>query len=459
LALPLDRWIATARSSLLVARRAADACLRDYALRGIFARDIAAAHADGLLVLGDLHAPLELAACVLETTAQSSGLVEAIEEARTLAGSVLAIDGPEYSLARGTADPAAIANYVRELAIGLRATGLQAVVNLNCAVPPSWAADLADGPLFAGQRLSSETEPLTGVQDGLLDPLLAAGGALRVDWHLSEREFAPDAEARLLRLARRALDARSIAFVFDRPRRLVGLAEGIDRRHPAVLLRVGLDLVRLSDQPALRGDPTVFLQKLGSLARLALSAASQKREFLRRNSEGRLALTRGFLLERARLVAVPIGLDAVVRSLTGRSLCAGGTSLELARQIIVRLRDTLRQDGQQRHLDCCLDSCAGFCLDETVEGIALPLLPRVAGLAAWEVGAPAKQQLRVAGTLHAAAEMGSAAVLFTDETDVTAEDVVQWLRQAWQQTDVARVSFVRLPLSQQQLTMHDEPRP
>src|SRR5205085_427869 len=120
---------------------------------------------------------------------------------------------------------------------------------------------------------------------------------------------------------------------------------------------------------------------------------------------------------------------------------------------------TLRQDGQHRHLDCCLDSCAGFAIDEAAEIDRLPLPPRVAGLTPWELGASAKQQLRAAGTLHATAEMGSAAVLFSEEQGVTAEEGVQWLRQAWQHSDLVRLSFVRVPQSQRQLTMNDEPRP
>src|SRR5262249_22596442 len=138
--------------------------------------------------------------------------------------------------------------------------------------------------------------------------------ALRVDWHLAERDFTPAARERLGRVARAALLGSEIAFVFDRPRRPLTLAEGGQRRHPAVLLAGGLDLPRLAalanEEQTLRpaGDSTGrFLEKLKSLARLALSAAVQKREFLRRHAEECPALARGFLLERARLVVAPVG--------------------------------------------------------------------------------------------------------------------------------------------------------
>src|SRR5581483_9370173 len=133
-----------------------------------------------------------------------------------------------------------------------------------------------------------------------------------------------------LQLARRALDGNAWAFVFDRPRRPISLAEGIDRAHPAVLLTVGLHLPRLLDQPGVRSDASRFLQKLGSLARLALSAAAQKRDFLRRHGRQ----WPGFLLGRARLLAVPVGLELTVRQLTGQGLCGAGPGLELARQTL-----------------------------------------------------------------------------------------------------------------------------
>ena len=83
------------------------------------------------------------------------------------------------------------------------------------------------------------------------------------------RDFAPASSERLHRAARLAADGAALAFVFDRPRRPVALAEGIDRKHPALLLTVGLHLPRLAALPGVSADPALFLQKVGSLARLA----------------------------------------------------------------------------------------------------------------------------------------------------------------------------------------------
>ena len=280
-------------------------------MREIFARDLVAAQAAGLLTLGGLDTPLELGAGVLGITApDESDLVAALEAARSLAGEYLALDGPEYWVSRPGMSKDAAQRFVRELAIGLRLTHLQAVINLNSARAPAWAEALAVGPLFERHGQGPENEPAAELLDQLLEPLLlpgALGSAIRVDWHLGERDFRAGKSAALLRLARRALGGAPLAFVFDRPRRPVALAEGLDRQYPAVLLSVGLHLPQLIEQCKPHIEPALFLRKLGSLVRLALSAAIQKRNFLRRHRQGR-TINRGFILERARLVIVPVGL-------------------------------------------------------------------------------------------------------------------------------------------------------
>jgi hypothetical protein len=415
------------------------ACLREYSLRQVFARDLVAAQGDGLLTLTGLESPMELAGCVLGPT--GAGPLEAVLQARSLAGMFVVVDGPEHLLAQVSRGDAAVADYGRELLLGLRAAGLGAVVNLNCAAPPRWADDLAEGPLFAGQRQSPASTYLVNLTDALFErlrPSDSSCGVLRIDWHLAERDFLTGSEARLLRVARRALESGGLAFVFDRPRRPIALAEGIDRRHPAVLLTVGLHLPRLAEQPGLRGDPARFVQKLGSLARLALSAAVQKREFLRQH---RPDTTRGFLLERARLVAAPVGLEHVVRAFVGRGLCEGKPALDLARQIVQRLHEVLRADGRACLLETCLDAPPlGFGLTE-----------EAAGLTAWDAEAEMKQQLRTAGLLHATAEMGTAAVFLPD--GATPEQLADWLRMAWQQTDLGRVSLLRAAPAPRQLLL------
>jgi ATP cone domain len=421
------------------------ACVHSYTLQTVFARDLAAAQGDGLLTLTGLESPYELLGCVLGPPIASvteDGVLAAVEKARGFAGGLLALDGPEHLLAHSVkAAKDEAREFAQELALGLRLTGMRAVVNLNCAAPPSWAGDLAEGPLFAGQIISPAPEQLASLADGLAREFLsppAFGGRVRIDWHLCERDFTPETALRLTTMAEFALNGAALRFVFDCARRPVSLAEGVDRQHPAVLLTVGVHLPRLAEQPGVDGDATRFLKKLGSLARLALSAAVQKREFLRRQEGGRPPVTSGFLLDRARLVVAPVGLDAVVTAFTGGGLCSGKESLDFGKQIVQALRDVLRQDGGACRLGTCLDGPDDFRL-----GDGKPTIGQAAGLTAWDATAPPKHQLRAAGALHALAEGGTAALILPEDPRPTAETVADTLRSAWKQTDVNRIRLLR----------------
>jgi hypothetical protein len=220
----------------------------------------------------------------------------------------------------------------------------------------------------------------------------------------------------------------------------------MDRQHSAVLMTVGLNLLRLAAHPRMGRD---LIGKLGSLVRLALSAAAQKREFLRRHSHGRPELMRGFLLQRARLVLAPIGLDAAARHLHEAGLSDGGPALAFARDVMQRLRDVLRQDGAAQSLYTCLDAPASFRLEDAA---SMSAPEGVAGLTTWDVERPVRQQLKSAGALHAIAEMGTAAVLLPAEEVQPTEEMVDLLRYAWQKTDVVRLRFVRVVPSIKQLT-------
>jgi hypothetical protein len=361
----------------------------------------------------------------------------------------VALDGVEHALARiPGAEDAAVAAFVHELEVGLRGTGLSAVVNLNIATPPPWAHDLAEGPLFAGSASDPASAHLAALTDAVLQALARGPARVRIDWHLSERDFAPEAAGRLGHAARLAAKGAAVAFVFDRPRRLIALAEGVARKQPALLLTVGVHLPRLADLPGASADPGQFLQRLGSLARLALSAAVQKREFLRRHAGDRPGLKRGFFLDRARLMAAPVGLDCVARRLTGEGLCEA-KGLDLGRQVVARLRDVLREDGRACLIESTLDAPAGFGFELATEHSP----SAVAGVTPWDAAAPVKAQMRAAGAMHAVAEGGTAAVVVDGERPLGAEQVAEWLRQAWSQTEVGRVVFVRAVPTHRQLTL------
>jgi hypothetical protein len=331
---------------------------------------------------------------------------------------------------------------VRELRIGLRTTGLRAAVNLNATEPPAWDESGANGPLFP-HASPDETEQLADLTDALLDHLLDGDtDSVRIDWHLGERDFASARRNRLLRLARRVLEGAPLAFVPDRPRRPVALAEGLDRAHPAVLGVVGVSLTRLleisrpENEP--RIDPATFLRKLASLARLALSAGHARREFLRRH--GRPAVTRGFLPERAGLVVVPLGLEAAARVLSGHSPWAGGPGLEFARHIFHTLYAVVRTDPL-RHLPACVDTAPpGMSAEADRMGAHPP------------ADATPRQQLRAAGILHTAIEASTASVRLSEERPPAPEEIAHLLWYAWQQPGLVRVRFTRASLPHRQLS-------
>jgi hypothetical protein len=399
------------------------ACVRSFALQAVFARDLIAAHADELLTLAGLEAPAELAGCVLGppvANPAADGLLPALARARRFAAGFVVLDGPEHLLACA----ADARDFARELAAGLRLARLRAVVNLNAVAPPPWAGDLAAGPLFAGRQPTPPDE-LARLSGALAEALLTEENAevVRVDWHVAERDFTPPASDLLARLAERAVAGAPVGFVFDRPRRPVALAEGLSRPHPAVLLTVAVHLPHLAEQPGVGGDPAAFLKKLGPLARLALSAAVQKRDYLRRRERTRPPaaaapdVTGGFLLDRARLVVTPVGLDAVVRSFTGGDLADGDAPPDFGKRIVQTLRDVLTTDGRRSHLSACVDGPFDFRFGDGT--------------------APVKAQLRAAGALHAAAEHGTLALSVPEGT--TAGEVVEWLRTASRRSDVVRL--------------------
>jgi hypothetical protein len=402
------------------------ACFRGYSLRNVFARDLVAAHSEGLLTLHGLEAPFALSACVLGPRTAEQGTFEAVENARRLTGGDLAIDGPEYESAQSSEQ---IAGFVRELTLGMRSARLHAIVNLNCATPPSWADHRAAGPLFEEERRTPPPDHRVAVVEELFDRLTSS---TRIDWHLGEHDFQPETLPRLLDRAHRALDGVALAFVLDRPRQPIALAESLDRRHPAVLLTVDLHLPQLVNQVAGQPDAAVrFLQKLGSLVRLALSAGVQKRDVLRRRAEVQAGFGQAFLLDRARLVLAPIGLDRVTRTLVGQTLSAGNEGLGMARRIVERLRDVVREDGQSRHLEACLDGSRLFSYESPLD---------------------LKSQLQVAAALHSVAELDTVSLQLAEPNLPRPEEFVELLRWTWKRTEVRRLRIVHGTPVHQQLT-------
>jgi hypothetical protein len=264
---------------------------------------------------------------------------------------------------------------------------------------------------------------------------------IAIDWHLGERDFTTANASRLLRVARRCQEGLPIAFVFDRRGRTVALAEGLDQRHPALLLSVKLNLPRFLDHLSAREEPEHFLRKLASLARLALSAGLQRREFLRRQGKTRTALTSGFLLERARLAVVPVGIETVARRVLGESPCTSGNALAFAKSVVQRLKESLREDGRAYLLDCCIDSCFE---DRFEVAFANPSrLDALGGLTFCDETITPRGQIEAAGALHGSAEAGTAVVLNSPGRPLMAEEIVDLLHYGWRHSEALRIQFAK----------------
>jgi hypothetical protein len=405
-------------------------CMQTYSEHLVFSRDLVSAQHDGLLLLSGLDTPLGLAGCVAEFLQGSSASWRELPALCDIAGQGLVIDGPEWSLP--SSGDASLRQLYQERLLQLPLLARrQVVVNANTAQPPAWARQRGGGPLFAEQPADElALAPL-------LEAMSNAATLLRWDWHLQARDFNnPAYLARLRHVARLVLDGVPIAFVFDRQRRPVALAEGMDRRWPAVLMEVGVDLATFLRLPAIGGRAQEFRDKLASLASMAVSAGAQKRKYLRRHADG-TGLGRAFLLDRARLVVVPLGLDRVVRSLTGQAATTSPLSLDLARQAIATLREHLQLAGQAVHLEVSLDS-PGPGLNGRVPALS-------SGLSCADEAADAERQLIAASALHAVAGQGTALVLWPDDAEPTVNRLVDLLQFAWRRTELVRVRFVRKP--------------
>jgi hypothetical protein len=392
--------------------QAVEACLADYALTSVFSADLAAAHRAGLIEIDGLSAPALLQDTLVEVP--GGGWHERCVALRDAIGCAqrLVVDGPEW-LIDGQVSAAGLTSMLQ---LG-RLVRRKVVYNVNCRVPPGWVGSSAPGPLFAGTP-----GPVRPAQAGeFLRDLLAqwpdaADDACQLEFHLGAADLETTSPL-LERAVELSTRSSSIAFVFDRPRQSVVLAEGVDRQHPAVLQQVRLALDSFLSRPDIAGDRARFVQRLPSLASMAVSAGAQKRSFLRRHSAGGAA-GRGFLLERARLVVMPSGLDKVVRRLAGEHAPA----LECAMLVVEALASGLARAGRRANLETRLD----------IEALALPA-PSLA------------KELQAAAKLRACAGPGTVRIDLSGRAPLSAGQVLELLRDAWRRTEVSRLCFVRRP--------------
>lgn len=403
-------------------------CLEAYALQAIFTPDVAAAVTDGLLRLGGMESPATLGSMVLETPR----LAElpwwlALDDWRAAGGARWIIDSPEW-LCTAHMHPALTAHLCERLLALPTVAQRDVELHLNLAEPPAWSLAHAARPLFTLEDEETVQQERTTFLDSLLErwKSLEAPKLPSIAWHLDAHSFQDETQRRQLSgLLRQALNGKAIRFVFDRPRAVPMLAEGLDRKCPAVLLEVGIDLANLARRLEIGSDGAGLLKRLPSLARMAVSAAQQKYRFLAGLPDD-VPLKRSFLIDRASAMVVPIGLHAVVQAITGASCTRSPRSLEFALQILQTLKETLQLAGRAINLDLRVDSSASLAGDS---------------LSAGDVVIPPRKQLELAGKLHVCAGAGTTTLLLGEDAQQDIDALTEDLAWACASTGVARLKL------------------
>lgn len=421
-------------------------CLRQLCLQTCFASDVAQAHDEGLITLGGLHTPLTLSAAAL-TDVDTQDLSHKLADVAEMVGQVIVL--PLLNPVEANATPEGAEQIwekvFSDLHLVLRLTRREAIVNAN-AESPHPRTEL--GTLFeqsspTPHNFISSSELLDAFQQW---PDLKA----QLDWHLKAEDFETSNRDRTLHAASASLRGANVRFVFDRSRRgIASWGDGIDRDHPAVLLTVGLHLDSLATRAHslnLHNPESWFLDRVNSLAELALRAGLQKRGYLRDSLSESSSARQGFLLERARLLVTPIGLEHAVRLVTGQSLFAESHALEFAQKIIQQMVDALTQKSLPTGLDWCMDSSPGTKLLSDIHG-------QMKADTKSDPGVPIPRQIQILGSLHSITRSGTGEILLPQDTMTSPDQVVHWLHKAWKQGNVNRLRFVQSSAAPQQLSL------
>ena len=316
-------------------------CLEAFSLRAVYSPDLAAAHEEGLLRIGGLDHPDLLSAVSLEATIEGPGDSQEtawnmVAGGASRSGENLILDGAEWLVPKGKLD--GIRKAIAGLSPDIKSRSLRIWKHLHSSAAPAWARQIPEGPLFPG------TTPTPLGSSSLWLEYAGPGSDMKRTvwhWHGTIEENAGFLDWFLPSWG---------AVVFDRTRQPTSLGMGMCRRHPAVLLEVGVQLPALLGRPEIAGRGEVFLEKLSSLSRMAVSAGVQKRRFLRGRSEA----SRGFLLDRAVVRVVPLGLESVVRRLLGTRLTDSRLSLDLGRKILTALNQPLADEQRTTGLNLVL---------------------------------------------------------------------------------------------------------
>ncbi|WP_020472873.1 ATP cone domain-containing protein [Zavarzinella formosa] len=301
-----------------------------FSLKHLYPRELVAAHDEGLITLDGLSAPMELSGRVAD---EGLPLLDRLRDV----GEHLADDRLDWPT-RELGEPAVVAfryfQSLRELAqVGdVRVSG-------HFRIPGGEDQSFPPAGLFPSEPRPSPEH----VRELHRHLAMCSDEAIGWHWHLS----ATSPEEQLPWLGPTPEHWKNAEFVFDHPKRPAWLGPGLTRESKAALVRVGINLERLLGM--LGGWPVdvpTLLAKAAALARFAKTAGHVKQDWLRKHGDERLR--KAFLLDRATVVIVPLGLSAII----------GHHSLlnsEIPRQLLATIRNALETD-RPRQIPTAVDS-------------------------------------------------------------------------------------------------------
>jgi hypothetical protein len=398
--------------------------------------DVESLSRSGLLVLPADTPPMRLADVVLgpglDPERADAAIPEAIEKASQVASAVT-LDSPEWVLCRqGGAISQVAASFASMLAELAEAYRVWISVHLNGADAPAWATQPV-GPLFAPLPVKGGDDVRRREAAVALGRCLMEKRGIRLYWHIPLAERQRLAETDIPADFRRAIEAQvPIEWVFDRSGEPVLLGPGLTRSNPVVLGAVGCHCRRLVEQIS-PSRPEDSWEKLGTLTRLALSAGRAQLQYLRRAlpAFGR----EGFLLERSRLVLVPIGLEAAARLLCRSSRWEENSVIDQAQRLLATMQRELAKDT----------GLPAGTIDHRLEGMPTPDawtdLHDAIGMTSGDEQATIYEQLRFIEPLHRIARSGTAWLRVPVEVVRDAEEFGAVLQRA-ARCEVRRVRFV-----------------
>jgi hypothetical protein len=397
---------------------------RDYSLHEIVSRDVADAERRGLIYVHGLEAPSCLSATCIDCGAlvrQSKGSRQSmahfgarLAQASDSCSRLLALDRIEcwLSLVAEPSDtPAKLAEqFWHELSSRVRHAALPCVLNLYGGMPQEGDVELGAGPLFSQQPLSAEREFAGAVAQELLDLVrrdAANWPTLRLDWHWYAM---PDPvqtvlAARVVRVVEEG-GGRFVTVAFDR--QPIPLGEGLRRVRGVirpVLDYVGIHLPVLWRDAGSPRSLSAIEQGVRQAAELAVRAAVQRREFMRRLPSS----AEPTALDSAVLAIYPVGLDYTARQLVGKGAAEEEGALKLCESLVRFLRDAAAREARPFGLGVVLDHPIDIDRERPrqLEDAGLEEGSAAAGLVPVGGSLGLRRRIQAAGRLHAIAQAGT----------------------------------------------------